>query len=82
MGVSKITKKLSQKITLKTIVILTWGCQNDSNFEKEHFLSIWGYGMSRKNDPKSKNYEEFFQQKGPFLVNFKGCQKSDKNWTF
>ena len=82
MGVSKITKKSSQKITLKTIVILTWGCQNDSNFEKEHFLSIWGYGMSRKNDPKSKNDGEFFQQKGPFLANFRGCQKSDKNWTF
>ena len=64
----KIVTKNKWPEIVKTIVILTWGCQNDSNFEKEHFLSIWGYGMSRKNDPKSKNDEEFFQQKGPFLV--------------
>ena len=53
---------------VKTIVILTSGRQNDGNFDMRYFLSIWGPRVSRKNDPKSQNDGEFFQQKGPFLT--------------
>ena len=53
---------------VKTIVILTSGRQNDSNFDIRYFLSIGGPRLSRKNDPKSQNDGEFLQQKGPFLT--------------
>ena len=46
--------------------------------KKEHFLSIRGPGMCRKNDPRNQNDGEFLQRKGPFLANFTRCQKSDK----
>ena len=34
-----------------------------------------------KTTPKSQKDGVFWQQKGPFLANFEGCQKSDKKWT-
>ena len=34
-----------------------------------------------KTTPKDQNNGEFLQQKGSDLVDFRGRQKSDKNWT-
>ena len=63
----------------KTIVILTRGCQNGSNFDMRRFLSIRGPRLSRKNDPKSQNDGEFFQQKGPFLDKMTAGRQNDSD---
>ena len=61
-------------------MILKSGRQNNSNFDIRYSSSIRGPRLSRKNDPKSQNDGEFFQQNGPFLGKMTSGRQNDSDF--